>query len=116
MSIVDNNFKRCVGLDNFRSAADFDVFKGFGGIFKAASRASGGAESTLAYRMGGQVDRLMILRHKEEDGDHRHARLFYRILHTLRTATHDLFDSVSFALFMLVLAICAIFVYILLVY
>ena len=78
--------------------------------------ASGGAESTLAYRMGGQVDRLMILRHKEEDGDHRHARLFYRILHTLRTATHDLFDSVSFALFMLVLAICAIFVYILLVY
>ena len=74
------------------------------------------AEHTLAYRLGGQVDHLMALRQKEDAGDHRYARLFYRAVRTLRTATHDLFDSVSFALLLLVLAICAIFIYILLVY
>ena len=74
------------------------------------------AENTLPYRLGGQMDHLMTARHREEAGEHRYARLSYRVMRTIRTATHDLFDSVSFALFMLVLAICAILVYILLIY
>ena len=74
------------------------------------------AESALTYHLGEQMDHLMALRHREAPGERRYARLSYRLGRTLRQATHDLFDSVSFALFMLVLAICAILIYILVIY
>ena len=77
---------------------------------------TGGAEHSLSYHVGEQVDRLATHRHGTNAQEHVHARLFYRTIHTIRTATHDLFDSMSFALFLLVFAICAVLIYILLIY
>ena len=69
---------------------------------------------TLSYRLGAGADRAAALLGKEKQGGRRYARLFYRLRQSFRSAWRQISGNLSFALLMLVLAICAVFVYILL--
>lgn len=76
-----------------------------------------------AYRAGAVFDRLLAFfrtgrkRHKKDDTEeHRLARLSYRTVRTFIKTTHELSDSMSFALLALVLALAAVLIYILAVH
>ena len=69
---------------------------------------------TLSYRLGAGADRAAALLGKEKQGGRRYARLFYRLRQSFKSAWRQISGNLSFALLMLVLAICAVFVYILL--
>lgn len=72
------------------------------------------AAQTVAYRMGALLDRAAIRHGKEAEGGRRYAELSYRARRTLRTTSRHITGNLSFALLMLVLAISAVFVYVLL--
>ncbi len=67
---------------------------------------------SLSYRLGQAVDRLSG-KDSDDVREHRHARLYYRAMHTFLQTTHELADSVSFALLMLTGAIGVILIYVL---
>jgi hypothetical protein len=71
------------------------------------------ARTSPSYRLGRQLDRIAIRRGREEQDDRRYAIAAYRSVRTIRSTFHRNTDNLSFALLMLVLAISAIFVYIL---
>ena len=74
------------------------------------------AEHSIFYRLGNSVDRIYRRRGKEAENEHRFARLFYRIRETMRRTTHNLTDSMSFALLATILAVTAILLYVLFVH
>ena len=75
----------------------------------------GKAAGSVSFRLGALFDRIAARHGKEESGEERFARLFYRLHRTFVKTTHYLTDTMSFALFMLCLAICAVMIYIFLV-
>ena len=68
---------------------------------------------SAAYRLGRRVDAAAIRRGREPAGEERYASLFYRGRQTLRRTNRRITGNLSFALLMLVLAICLIFAYML---
>ena len=69
------------------------------------------AMKSLPYRFGSLLDRIAIRHGREEQGGRRFAETAYRTRRTLRTTSRQITGNLSFALLMLVLAICAVFVY-----
>ena len=69
---------------------------------------------SLAYRLGDAWDRIAIRRGKEPPNAREHAQKSDRTVRTLRTTSRRLMGNLSFAMLMMVLAICAIFLYVLL--
>ena len=67
---------------------------------------------SLSYRLGTLADRARRRRQGGEQS-HERAQLYYRTVHTFLQTTHDLADSVSFALLLLAGAICVILIYVL---
>lgn len=70
---------------------------------------------TYVYRIGLSIDQFREKRGKAKPGDISFAQLFERIRVSLEHATHNLTDTMSFALLMLCVAICAVMVYIFLI-
>ncbi len=69
------------------------------------------AMTSLPYRLGALLDDFAIRRGREEQGGRRFAETAYRTRKTLRTTGRQITGNLSFALLMLVLAVCAVFVY-----
>ena len=67
--------------------------------------------SSVAYRLGKNIDMLAIRRGKEQQGGRRYAHLVYRSLETLKKTTARITGNLSFALLMLCAAICVVFIY-----
>ena len=79
--------------------------------------------SSVSYRIGAIADRISGdstkksgKRRKKPVPSDRHAKFFYRLVETVIHTTHNLSDSMSFALLMLALAITAILFYVLFVH
>ena len=70
---------------------------------------------TYVYRLGMSIDRYREKHGKSEPGEYSFAKLFERIRISVEHATHNLTDTMSFALLMLCVAICAVMVYIFLI-
>ena len=70
---------------------------------------------TYVYRIGLSIDRYREKHGKSKPGDYSFAKLFERIRVSAEHATHNLTDTMSFALLMLCVAICAVMVYIFLI-
>lgn len=69
----------------------------------------------LAYRVGSRVDSRLIHRGKQNADEHKYAILLYRLYISSSDAMQRITGSLSFGLFMLCLAICLIFVYIMVI-
>ena len=67
--------------------------------------------TSMAYRLGKEVDILAIHRGKEQRGGRHYAHLVYRSLETLKKTTARITGNLSFALLMLCGAICVVFIY-----
>lgn len=67
--------------------------------------------TSIAYRLGKDIDILAIHRGKEQQGGRHYAHLVYRSLETLRKTTARITGNLSFALLMLCAAICVVFIY-----
>ena len=67
--------------------------------------------SSVPYLLGKRVDNAAVRRGKEKNGERRYANLFVRIRQTVRTTTHRITGNLSFALLMLCVAVCAVFIY-----
>ena len=67
---------------------------------------------TYVYRIGMSIDRYREKHGRSKPGDPSFARLFEQIRVSAERATHNLTDTMSFALLMLCVAICAVLVYI----
>ena len=74
------------------------------------------AKASLAYRFGNRIDRIEQRRGRQERGSHRYAEGVYRARKTLRDTSHRLTGNLSFALLMLVAALCFVFFYMLILY
>ena len=79
--------------------------------------------SSVSYRIGAIADRISGdstkksgKRRKKPVPSDRHAKFFYQLVETVIHTTHNLSDSMSFALLMLALAITAILFYVLFVH
>ncbi|MCQ2770206.1 MAG: complex I subunit 5 family protein [Clostridia bacterium] len=70
--------------------------------------------SALSYRLGNDVDKIAIHEGKEKAGSKHYAHLFYTSLKTFTETTNRIMGNLSFALLMLVIAICIVFAYMLL--
>ena len=70
---------------------------------------------TYVYRIGMSIDRYREKHGRSGPEELSFARLFERIRMSLEHATHNLTDTMSFALLMLCIAICAVMVYIFLI-
>ena len=68
--------------------------------------------SSASYRLGEQLDRAAVLSGRAQPGDDRRARGLYRAVRSYKKTRARITGNLSFALLLLVLAICAIFVYI----
>ena len=66
-----------------------------------------------AYKVGDGLDRIRVKLDRESEDDHTFARLSYRVWDTFRYTSHNLMDSVSFALLLLCLTIVAVLIYVL---
>ncbi len=73
-------------------------------------------KSSVSYRLGNTVDRIQKRRGKEAESGHHFAELFYRLRRTLVRKTHNLADTMSFPLFMMILALTAVLLYVLFVH
>ncbi len=71
-------------------------------------------ETALSYRLGADLDAVAVRRHREQPGENKYARLFFRGRKTLEKTTSTITRNLSFALLMLCLALCVTFVYMLL--
>lgn len=67
--------------------------------------------ASMAYRLGKDIDLLAIHQGKEPQGGRHYAHLAYRSLETLKNTTARITGNLSFALLMLCAAICAVFIY-----
>ena len=67
--------------------------------------------TSMAYRLGKDIDILAIRRGKEQQGGRHYAHLAYRSLETLKKTTQRITGNLSFALLMLCAAICIVFIY-----
>ena len=67
--------------------------------------------TSLAYRLGKDIDILAIHWGKEQQGGRHYAHLVYRSLETLKNTTARITGNLSFALLMLCAAICIVFIY-----
>lgn len=67
--------------------------------------------SSIAYRLGKDIDILAIHRGKEQQGGRHYAHLVYRSLETVKKTTARITGNLSFALLMLCAAICVVFIY-----
>lgn len=67
-----------------------------------------------AYRLGAAADAVAVRAGGEQKGEERYAARFYRVHITLRRTSRRIMGSLSFALLLLVLAICIIFLYLML--
>lgn len=67
--------------------------------------------NTLSYRLGADVDAVAIRHGKEEKGGSRYADLFFRSGKTVRDTGRRITGNLSFALLMLCLAVCFVFIY-----
>ena len=67
--------------------------------------------SSIAYRLGKDIDILAIRRGKEQQGGRHYAHLVYRSLETVKKTTARITGNLSFALLMLCAAICVVFIY-----
>ncbi len=70
------------------------------------------ALETLPYRMGDRVDHWEVRHGKEEEGEHRYAKLSYRAWQTIRSTTYRITGNLSFALLMLCAAVCIVLLYV----
>ena len=70
----------------------------------------------LSYRLGAAADRLAVRRGKEEEGEARYANLLLRAEKTTRESRKGLHGNLSYALLWLCLAVCAVFLYILILH
>ena len=70
-------------------------------------------QGSVAYRIGKRVDRIAVRHGREQTGELRYAQLNYRVHRTLRTTSRRITGNLSFALLMLVLAVSAVFLYVL---
>ncbi|MBO4359505.1 MAG: hypothetical protein J5822_01375, partial [Eubacteriaceae bacterium] len=68
---------------------------------------------SMPYRVGHFIDRRLERHGRTVPGQNRYARLLVRRVNTIRMTVHETADSLSFALFMLVAAICVCLVYLL---
>ena len=68
--------------------------------------------STAAYRLGEKADAALALLGREAPGDERCARGLYRAARSYKKTRARITTNLSFALLLLVLAICAVFAYI----
>ena len=73
-------------------------------------------ENALSYRIGDAVDRVEKHRGRESAEEHRFAELFYRLRRTFLETTHNLTDSMSFALLLMIVALTAVLLYVLFVH
>ena len=67
--------------------------------------------ASLPYRLGLDIDALAVRSGRERKGERKYAHLFYRSVQTLRETTARITGNLSFALLMLVAAICTVFLY-----
>ena len=74
------------------------------------------ARASIAYRLGRQIDRFEQRHGKEAQGSRRYAEGVYRARKTVRDTSHRLFGNLSFALLMLVAALCFVFFYMLILH
>jgi len=71
---------------------------------------------TIPYQLGLYLDLMEEKLRKEKAGERKHAKDFYRLHRNIVRGTHNLTDSMSFALLMLCGAVCAVMIYILVVH
>ena len=71
-----------------------------------------GERNTLSYRIGRSIDRIAVRQGTEKEGERRYANLLHRGTKTLKDTTRSISGTLSFALLFLVLAITAVFIYI----
>ena len=69
---------------------------------------------TVSYRLGEKLDRALIAAGKQSSGQDRCARGLYRASRAWREGSRRITGNLSFALLMLVLAVCAVFAFLLL--
>ena len=74
------------------------------------------ARASIAYRLGSRIDRIEQRHGKEAEDSHRYAEGAFRARMTLRDTTHRLTGNLSFALLMLVAAVCSVFIYMLILH
>lgn len=67
--------------------------------------------TSMAYRLGKDIDILAIRQGKELRGGRHYAHLVYRSLETIKKTTDRITGNLSFALLMLCAAICIVFIY-----
>ncbi len=70
--------------------------------------------SSPSYRLGKQLDRIAVNRGAEKAGENRYAREAYEKRREIRIKSRRITGNMSFALLMLVIAVSAVFVYVLL--
>ena len=70
------------------------------------------ALESLPYRAGDRIDRWKVRHGTENAGEHRYARLNYRVWRTLRATTHRITGNLSFALLMLCVALTIVLIYV----
>ena len=70
------------------------------------------ALESLPYRAGDRIDRWKVRHGTENAGEHRYARLNYRVWRTLRATTHRITGNLSFALLMLCVALTVVLIYV----
>ena len=68
--------------------------------------------STWSYRLGEYFDRSAVKHGAEAEGSHTYARALYRSIMTIQNTTERIFGGFSFAMLMLCIALCFIFIYV----
>lgn len=81
-------------------------------LYRESPQPTEAASASLVYRVGDRIDRAKVRRGKEAAGEHRYARLSYQGLQTLRATSRRISGNLSFALLMLCLAVCFVFLYV----
>ena len=77
----------------------------------APERSDDKVYTSMAYRLGKDLDILAIRQGKEQRGGRHYAHLAYRSLETIKKTTNRITGNLSFALLMLCAAICIVFIY-----
>ena len=71
---------------------------------------------TVSYKLGAKVDDVAERMGKKRKGEQRYAGLFFRSFRTFSDTTHRIMGNLSFALLMMCIAICVVFVYMLVIH
>lgn len=81
-------------------------------IYRESRIPTEGVFKSFSYRMGNYIDRVEVRRGKEAPDEHRYARLAYRAQNTFFTTARRISGNLSFALLMLCVAVCFVFLYV----